>query len=133
MRTGVSSSEHSKSVGRIATCCRYRYLTVMSDRDALDQWFWSETFRHADDDLSAMPAQAASFVSEHVDLSIPPPNGPAYPARPNTRPQPQKLGFIPPREWDREKDYGDEDPPQHIAYRLGWKVKVNRHPRELTT
>ena len=99
----------------------------MSDLDAWDQWLWSEPFRPADDDLSAAPAQAASFVSEHVNLSIPRSTAdPAYRARPDTSPQPQKLGFIPPREWNREKDYGDEDPPQYITYRLGWKVKVNR-------
>ena len=43
--------------------------------------------------------------------------------------QPPKLGFLPPREWDEEKDYGEEDPPRYIAYQVDWKVQVHRRKR----
>ena len=114
-------------MSKSATCCRYRYLSGMNDPHAWDQWIWSEPFRPANDDLPATPTQDASFVSENVNLGIAPPTeDPAYHARPDSSLRPQKLGFIPPRDWDREKDYGDEDPPRYITYRLGWKVKVHR-------
>ena len=121
--------EHSKFGARIATCCLYRYIElVMSGPDAWSQWLWPEPFRPAGDDPPVMPArQDASLVSEHANPTIVPPvEDPAYHATPDESLQSQKLGFLPPQEWNKERDYGDEDPPRYLAYRLGWKVKVNR-------
>ena len=106
-------------------------LSEMSDRHATDQWWSADLFRPADDHTTFM--QGTSLVSKAANSNAAllenHPRHDTDHARRLASTQPPKLGFLPPREWDEEKDYGEEDPPRYIAYQVDWKVQVHRRKR----